>query len=77
MTRHDETARALFWAIVQFKTVLPEGMRYQPLLNKKRALKNSELSSREDRIRTCDPLVPNQVRYRPALLPEGTVNQEC
>jgi hypothetical protein len=26
--------------------------------------------SREDRIRTCDPLVPNQVRYRPALLPE-------
>ncbi len=26
-------------------------------------------ASREDRIRTCDPLVPNQVRYRPALLP--------
>ena len=26
--------------------------------------------SREDRIRTCDPLVPNQVRYRPALIPE-------
>ena len=26
-------------------------------------------SCREDRIRTCDPLVPNQVRYRPALLP--------
>lgn len=26
--------------------------------------------SREDRIRTCDPLVPNQVRYRPALLPD-------
>jgi hypothetical protein len=25
--------------------------------------------SRGDRIRTCDPLVPNQVRYRPALLP--------
>src|SRR5690349_14351828 len=25
---------------------------------------------REDRIRTCDPLVPNQVRYRPAPLPE-------
>ena len=25
---------------------------------------------REDRIRTCDPLVPNQVRYRPALLPD-------
>jgi len=28
------------------------------------------LFSREDRIRTCDPLVPNQMRYRPALLPE-------
>ena len=28
------------------------------------------LKSREDRIRTCDPLVPNQVRYRPALLPD-------
>ena len=27
-------------------------------------------SGRGDRIRTCDPLVPNQVRYRPALLPE-------
>ena len=26
-------------------------------------------SGRGDRIRTCDPLVPNQVRYRPALLP--------
>ena len=29
------------------------------------------LFCREDRIRTCDPLVPNQVRYRPALLPDG------
>lgn len=28
------------------------------------------LSSRGDRIRTCDHLVPNQVRYRAALLPE-------
>ncbi len=27
-------------------------------------------SGRGDRIRTCDPLVPNQVRYRPALLPD-------
>ena len=25
---------------------------------------------REDRIRTCDPYVPNVVRYRAALLPE-------
>ena len=31
---------------------------------------NQSLKSREDRIRTCDPLVPNQVRYRPALLPD-------
>ena len=31
--------------------------------------------SRGDRIRTCDPLVPNQVRYRPALLP-GPFNQQ-
>ena len=28
------------------------------------------LNGREDRIRTCDPLVPNQVRYRPAPLPD-------
>ena len=27
--------------------------------------------SRGDRIRTCDPLVPNQVRYRAAPLPEA------
>ena len=26
--------------------------------------------SREDRIRTCDPLVPNQVLYQAELLPE-------
>ena len=25
---------------------------------------------REDRIRTCDPLVPNQVLYQAELLPE-------
>src|SRR5947209_7626162 len=28
---------------------------------------------REDRIRTCGPLVPNQVRYRAALLPEQKI----
>ena len=26
--------------------------------------------NREDRIRTCDPLVPNQVLYQAELLPE-------
>ena len=29
------------------------------------------LNGRGDRIRTCDPLVPNQMRYRTALLPDG------
>jgi hypothetical protein len=33
------------------------------------AIRRLYLFGREDRIRTCDPLVPNQVRYRPALLP--------
>ena len=28
------------------------------------------LSSREDRIRTCDTLVPNQVLYQAELLPD-------
>lgn len=32
------------------------------------------LIGREDRIRTCDPLVPNQVRYRPALLPDPCIS---
>ena len=27
--------------------------------------------NREDRIRTCDPLVPNQVLYQAELLPEN------
>ena len=31
------------------------------------------LKCREDRVRTCDPLVPNQVRYRTALLPYFTL----
>src|SRR6185312_5241334 len=35
-----------------------------------RGFRKIKRKSREDRIRTCDPLVPNQVRYRPALLPE-------
>ena len=30
---------------------------------------NFENSHREDRIRTCDPLVPNQVLYQAELLP--------
>ena len=31
---------------------------------------NFENSHREDRIRTCDPLVPNQVLYQAELLPD-------
>ena len=31
---------------------------------------SSMLFSREDRIRTCDTLVPNQVLYQAELLPE-------
>ena len=30
----------------------------------------SYIVCRSDRIRTCDPLVPNQIRYRTALHPE-------
>ena len=32
------------------------------------------LKSREDRIRTCDPLVPNQVLYQAELLPDKQKN---
>lgn len=45
------------------------GLYYDIILNKKACKSNDYKLSREDRIRTCDPLVPNQVRYRPALLP--------
>ena len=32
---------------------------------------------RGDRIRTCDPLVPNQVRYQPAPLPDMSMGIEA
>ena len=32
--------------------------------------KNGRIHGRGERIRTFDPLVPNQVRYQAALLPE-------
>ena len=39
--------------------------------NKKNPWKNQEsFDSRDDKIRTCDPLHPMQVRYRAALRPE-------
>ncbi len=31
--------------------------------------KDQKINGREDRIRTCDPLVPNQVLYQAELLP--------
>ena len=39
-----------------------------------RIFKSRGLHCRGDRIRTCDTLVPNQVRYRAALHPETNVN---
>ena len=33
----------------------------------------AKINGREDRIRTCDPLVPNQVHYQAVLLPENMV----
>ena len=34
---------------------------------------DSVLDGREDRIRTCDPLVPNQVLYQAELLPVNII----
>ncbi|MDB5714778.1 MAG: hypothetical protein JWO15_2175 [Sphingomonadales bacterium] len=34
-------------------------------------------NGRGDRIRTCDPLVPNQVRYQPAPLPDIFTGPIC
>lgn len=39
------------------------------LTNKKSLKKTLQTKNREDRIRTCDPLVPNQVLYQAELLP--------
>ena len=35
-----------------------------------------KLTGREDRIRTCDPLVPNQVLYQAELLPAKRAREE-
>jgi hypothetical protein len=49
---------------------------FKPCLNRLKINKGFNLLKplsdlgREDRIRTCDPLLPKQMRYRPALLPE-------
>jgi hypothetical protein len=49
----DLNPRQIMWAVEKNKVAKSHLMLFR----------------REDRIRTCDPLVPNQVRYRPALLP--------
>ena len=41
------------------------------LTNKKSLKKTLQTKNREDRIRTCDPLVPNQVLYQAELLPDN------
>ena len=46
----------------------------QPLRSQdRRGCLISYIVCRSDRIRTCDPLVPNQIRYRTALHSETTV----
>ena len=58
-----------------YPTVKKRNSFTQEFFELKRALKFNDLktlvnSSRADKIRTCDPYVPNVVRYRAALLPE-------
>ena len=61
----------------------PGRSTYNNTLNKKDKrpiriqLRISLLSSRGDRIRTCDHLVPNQVRYRTALRPDSLRSHKC
>jgi hypothetical protein len=45
-------------------------------LNYTRMFINIYNNGREDRIRTCDPLVPNQMRYQAAPLPDNGVPGE-
>ena len=50
-----------------------KGDRTPDLLRARQALSQlsyGPINGREDRIRTCDPLVPNQVHYQAVLLPD-------
>ena len=51
--------------------------RSQPVLNIAGKAPGRFARSRGDRIRTCDPLVPNQVRYRAAPLPVRLAAKLC
>ena len=50
-----------------------EQVRTAPEQNKTRSYRCGLLVSRDDKIRTCDPLHPMQVRYRAALRPEKSI----
>ena len=45
------------------------------ILKRKKIRIGISVMNREDRIRTCDTLVPNQVLYQAELLPE--LNRKC
>ena len=45
----------------------PDPLRARQVLSQ---LSYDPINGREDRIRTCDPLVPNQVHYQAVLLPD-------
>ena len=62
-----------FIGLFCFPVRVGEQVLHAPGKNKTRSDCYGFLVCREDRIRTCDPLVPNQVRYRPALLPGSFV----
>ena len=65
-------------AFLQPTTVDKEPIFFNPLQltkRQKKILLCISVINREDRIRTCDTLVPNQVLYQAELLPE--LNRKC
>ena len=64
-----------FFLIITFPTLMVEDKRIELLLHACKAyvLPLSLIPQKtgpSGRIRTCDPLVPNQMRYQAALLPD-------
>ena len=45
----------------------------KPVLEKEKRMLMRPFKHREDRIRTCDTLVPNQVLYQAELLPDYSI----
>jgi hypothetical protein len=64
------TSSGRFCFVVRFC----EQVRNAPEQNKTRSYRCGLLVSRDDKIRTCDPLHPMQVRYRAALRPETGIS---